>query len=211
MTRRLVLAMFLALAVLAVGPAAVSGAASAPSATLAPTTVTHLRPVSSSGNLLPGYSIGAHHAHAHCSAGSEATRNAYRCFAGNHVYDPCWVQHTTSLVVCLAAPWDFTVVQLKVKHYDNAGRTTKPAKLPWGVQSINGVQCTLAQGASSTVAGKRVNYFCSHVKYVLYGHVNDSSRVWSIRKAKPTGGGHYKKAGRVKLTRAWFGKASRKG
>jgi hypothetical protein len=211
MLRRLILPVVVLAAALCAAPVAIAQIAPAHPAKLAPTTVTHLRPVSASGNLLPGYSITKHRGHAHCSAGSEATGNAYRCFAGNRVYDPCWVQHTNSLVVCLSAPWDFGVVQLSVKHYDNGGRTTKPAKLAWGVQDSSGVQCELAQGATTSISGKRLDYFCAHVKYVLYGNADRSGRVWTIRKATPTGGGHYKKAGRVKLTRAWFGRASRKG
>ena len=97
------------------------------------------------------------------------------------------------------------------KGYDNAGRTTKPARHPWGVQTADGQQCGFIQGAGGVVAGKRINYGCQHVKYVLIGHVDQSHRAWRIRKARPTGGGHFKQAGWVALSKAWFGKASRKG
>jgi hypothetical protein len=210
--RRLVVLPVLVCAALAVGPSmAVEAAATHPAAT-ARTVVTHVSPVSSHGNLLSGYSITGRHNHAKCSAGSDTTHNTYRCFAGNGVFDPCWVQSTKSLVVCLSAPWSFRLVQLKVKHYSNSGRTTKSSRTPWGVQLTNGVQCELADGATTLIAGKRLNYFCSHEKYVLYGGVSTSSRTWTIRRAKPKGHhGHYRKAGRVSLSKAWFGKASRKG
>jgi hypothetical protein len=212
MMRRLVVLPVLVCAALAVGPSMAVQAAAAHPAAAARTVVTHVRPVSSHGNLLPGYSITARHNHAKCSAGSDTTHNTYRCFAGNGVYDPCWVQSTKSLVVCLSAPWSFRLVQLKVKHYSNAGRTTKSSKTPWGVQLANGVQCGLADGATTLIAGKRLSYFCSHVKDVLYGGVNRSGRTWTIRRATPKGHhGRYRKAGRVNLTKAWFGLASRKG
>jgi hypothetical protein len=216
MMRRLVVLPILLCAALAAGPwMAVGSAAAHPAArpaALGPTVVTHVSPVSSHGDLLSGYSITKRHNHAKCSAGSDTTHNTYRCFAGNGVYDPCWVQSTKSLVVCLDAPWSFRLVQLKVKHYSNSGRTTTSSKTPWGLQLANGVQCGLATGATTLIAGKRLSYFCAHVKYVLYGGVDRSGRVWTIRKATPKGHhGHYRKAGRVRLTKAWFAKASRKG
>ena len=59
------------------------------------------------------------------------------------------------------------------------------------------------------VRGKRINYFCAHTHDALYGKVHKHHPVWRIRKATPTGGGHYKPAGRVGLSKAWFGKPSR--
>lgn len=180
-----------------------------PHSTLGPTSVVHLRPVDSHGHELPGYTITKQRKHAHCIAGSDVTRTAYRCFAGNLVLDPCWAQKPKSFAVCLVVPWSFRLLQLKVSKGYSGTLPKKPASLPWGVQLGNGVQCAFADGATGVVGGKRINYFCSHTKDVLIGKVNKSSKVWTIRRAKPTGGGHYKKAGHVSLSKAWFGKPSR--
>ena len=69
----------------------------------------YLRPVDANGHLQPGYQITKRHGHANCLASSEATGNAYRCFAGHIVYDPCWVEGTKTFVICLAAPWSYRV------------------------------------------------------------------------------------------------------
>src|SRR3954452_10529359 len=152
--RRLTVAVLLGLLTVAAAPATTGQALPAKRAALAPTSVVHLRPVTAKGHLKPGYAVAGHFSFASCSAGSEATGNAYRCFAGksNHalirVLDPCWVEGNNNYVVCLRNPWSYSVTELTVtKRYQNAGRTTKHSKLPWGVQLPNGVQCGYLQGA----------------------------------------------------------------
>jgi hypothetical protein len=215
MMRRLVTSTVLVFAAVIAAPIGVGHAASTvpvPASKPAPTTVVHISPVNRKGDLLPGYSISHDRSGAKCESGSEETGDAYRCFAGNRFYDPCWVASGRTQVICLPAPWSFTAVRLEVtKGYDNAGRSTKTASIPWGVQLTDGVQCALLSGATSTVKGKRVNYACAHVKYVLIGNVDKVHKVWSVRKAKPAGHGNFKEAGRVDLSRAWFGKPSLKG
>jgi hypothetical protein len=188
---------------------AVSSAAAHPSA-LAPTTVVHVSPVDSKGNLLAGYTISHDRGGASCEAGSEETGNAYRCFTSKFVYDPCWVASGRAQVICPAAPWSFKAVRLEVtKGFDNVGYSKRSAITPWGVQLTNGVQCSLIAGASGAVNGKRINYGCQHAKYVLIGNVDKHGKVWHIDKAKPVHGG-FKADGSVKLSKAWFGKASLK-
>lgn len=215
--RRLVASAVLAVVALVAAPATVGQAQPRIHAGAARTTVAHLSPLTAGGRLKAGYSVTHNFSFASCEAGSEATGNAYRCFAGksnhslNHVLDPCWVEGNSRYAICDSAPWSFHVTELTVsKGYDNSGRSTKHAKLPWGVQLTNGVQCVFLQGAGATVHGKRVNYACTHSKVVLYGAVNTSKRTWSIGKATSHGGG-FTAHGRAKLAIVWFGQASRKG
>lgn len=215
--RRLALSAVVAFVAVAATPAAIGHAVTATSSGSSRTSVVHLRPVTSKGQLKPGYSVSKTYSFASCSAGSEATGNAYRCFAGksnhslNRVIDPCWVEGNKRYVVCLRNPWSFNVVELTVsKGYDNSGRTTKHAKLPWGVQLPNGVQCGYLQGAGASINGKRVNYACAHSHEVLYGAVNTSGQVWTIRKATASHGS-FTRHGRAQLGIAWFGQASAKG
>jgi hypothetical protein len=93
MIRRVVAAGLVFFAAFAAAPLGVAHAASAK-----PTVVIHLRPVTASGQLRAGYTITDRRSHASCQAGSEATGDAYRCFAGNGVFDPCWV--TTDAAAC---------------------------------------------------------------------------------------------------------------
>jgi|SRR5581483_2436790 len=197
------------------GVVSISAGASAPASTAlsspVPTSVVHVRPVDSHGNKLSDYTITKQLKHARCNAGSEAIGTAYRCFAGNFVLDPCWVQQPKRFAICLSEPWSFHVVQLKVSKGYHGALSKHGRSQPWGVQLANGTQCGFGQGATGTVGGKRINYFCAHAKYVLIGKIDKHGKVWHARKAKPTGGGHYKAAGRVGLTKAWFGKPSRHG
>jgi hypothetical protein len=210
MFRRLTTLMLAGAAALAVMPAGAGASTSrSPDLTLTPTSVVHLRPVDKHGHALPGYTITKQRRHAECHAGSSVTRSAYRCFAGNAVLDPCWAQKPKQFAVCLSVPWSFNLVQLKVSKGYSGKVPNHAASLPWGVQLGNGVQCAFADGATGAVGGNRINYFCHRAKYVLIGKINKSGKVWHARKAKPTGGGHYAAAGRVGLTKAWFGKRSR--
>jgi hypothetical protein len=216
MFRRLAIPFVLVLATvvagtLGIGSAATNVTSAASVATsAAPTVVRHVRPVGAAGRLSAGYTV-AHSHKGHCEAGSEETRDAYRCFAGNRVYDPCWVTSNTAFVVCLGHPWSFTAVSIHVSHYDNSGYSKKIASIPWGVQLGDGQLCGLLAGATSLVHGKRVNYGCQHVKLVLIGNVDKHRKVWRIRKARQTKGGHYKLTGWADVSKAWFGKPSRKG
>lgn len=210
MLRRLLLTGSAGVVALSMLPVVVGSATprSAPTA-LAPTSVVHLRPVDKHGHTLPGYTITNQRSRAHCIAGAEATGNSYRCFSGNRIIEPCWAQKPKRFAVCLRQPWSFRLVQLKVTRGYSGHLPRQPNALPWGVQLTNGEQCLVAEGASGFVRGKRINYFCAHTNDALYGKVNKRQPVWRIRKAVPTGGGHYKPVGRVGLTKAWFGKPSR--
>lgn len=176
----------------------------------APTVVSRVRPVTATGALRSGYTVTHRLTGASCQSGSEATGNAYRCFAGNAVIDPCWVTSNTAFVDCLAAPYSHKVTRLHVtKGYDNTGGFGSPASLPWGLQ-VGGKRMVLLQGATSTVNGMRINYEVHGFSVVLVGPVDKSSSPWTIRKGKRTHG-VYRIVGRVDIATAWFGQRSHKG
>jgi hypothetical protein len=177
----------------------------------AATVVTHLRPVTAGGKLATGYTITRHLSHGNCETGSEATGNAYRCFTGKKVLDPCWVTDSKTVVDCLAEPWQTTLVQLKVtKGYLNYGGLGDSSFLPWGVQLTNGIKCLRVQGAAAPIDGMPETYDCHKSKTVLAGDVIKHGKVWKIASAKHTHSG-WKQTGRVVLATAWFGQKSRKG
>jgi hypothetical protein len=185
----------------------------APAATARHAAATHVvrvRPVDKTGPLRLGYTIVSRRGHAHCVLGSEATGTAYRCFAGNSILDPCWVQagSARSHVICLGVPWSHNVARVHVtKGYDNSAMTT-PASEPWGIRLANGTRCALIQGASGEFKGRRISYFCSHSKTVLTGNPNRSRPVWRIHTARSTKHGHFVRTGRKRIAKAFFGRPS---
>ena len=189
--------------------AGTSFATAAPAATVTPTAIVNLSPVTASGALATGYTVTKHLLRGHCETGTISTGNGYRCFAGKTVLDPCWVTSSKKYVDCLAQPWAYDVVQLKVsKGYSNYGGVQAKADLPWGVQLAGGTRCLRIQGTPAFIDGQVQTYRCPRTRYVLTGNQYKSTKVWKIREAKKVAHG-YKEIGKVRIATAWFGKKSR--
>jgi hypothetical protein len=183
-----------------------SGAASVSPRTAAPRTQqVHVSPVTAAGAPLAGYRVTSRAAHAQCSSGSEAIGQAYRCFAGNAVYDPCWGEKAASpTVLCVADPWLHTAAELQV----SSPLGSIPAEgggpgEPWGVQLAGGQRCVLAQGAHSVFDGKVVSYYCTPGLSLLRG-LDRGSVTWTARSV-------IEKSGKLsagpteKIAIAWYG------
>jgi hypothetical protein len=175
--------------------------------------------VTASGGPAPGYRITRSYPQASCEGSSEAVGDAYRCFAGNVVIDPCWVQRDSHFVTCLTDPWDHGAVRVHVTEgYSSHGRLAPAAdrRHPWGAQTAtvptagSRLRCVKAQGATGQVSGRPITYYCSH-RYVLTGGIDEQQATWTAHLARPTVGGDDVPAGTTSLTRAWFGKQSRRG
>jgi hypothetical protein len=185
-------------------------AARRPSAGHAATRVVRVRPVDSTGHLRSNYHVARRlKRSAHCVLGSEATGNAYRCFAGNSILDPCWVQagSSHSHVLCLPAPWSHAAIRLHVSKYDNS-TMVGPSRQPWGIRLANGTRCAFVQGASSVVHGRRLSYFCQNSMTVLLGSPNRAKPVWRIHTGRSSKHGRVKATGRKAIGTAYFGRAT---
>jgi hypothetical protein len=179
----------------------------------AATHVVRVRPVDAHGHLRSSYHV-AHRlkAGAHCVLGSEATGNAYRCFTGNKILDPCWVQAGAAHhhVICLTAPWSHAAIQLHVRSYDNSAMVTA-SREPWGIRLANGSRCAFVQGASQVVHGRRLSYFCQNSTTVLLGNPSRATAVWRIHTGRSNTHGHVKPTGRKAIAAAYFGRPSLQG
>jgi len=88
--------------------------------------------------------------------------DAYRCFQGNKILDPCFAPpHPSSpvQVACLSAPWS-RAVMLQV-----SGKLPPPASdgavsRPWAFQLSNGIRCVASTGTVPAVAGVNLGYHC---------------------------------------------------
>ena len=59
-------------------------------------------------------------------------------------------------------------------------REAFPAALPWALDLANGLRCTFLTGATSGVAGMRVNYGCDDGKTWIIGDVDRSLPKWRV-------------------------------
>jgi hypothetical protein len=123
-----------------------------------------------------------------CPSGSEATtrRDAWRCFSGNGVFDPCFSSaRDRGIVVCPEAPWLPKGVEIRLtKPLIHAnGNHSVPARSlqPWALELSSGLRCLFADGATNVVEGQRLNYFCgAGSQEGLWGYPERTATPWTI-------------------------------
>jgi len=135
---------------------------------------------------------------------SDARSDAFRCFVGNYIHDPCFANTPLSAtaVVCPTA-WPGTpVVRIRLtKPLPPNPATGDPTRRPpWAIQLANGRWCLFLDGATSVVAGMRINYGCVGGK-VLLGIPRRSSPMWTIFFA---GGFNATQYQAVRIRSAWW-------
>jgi hypothetical protein len=172
---------------------------------VAATQTVHVSAVDSQGGIAPGLQVTATAGDATCEPGSEVIGSAYRCFAGNGVYDPCWTDSPSPApaVLCLGTPWSHSVSKLTLSSSLpslTGGTGNGP---PWGLQLTDGRNCVLEQGAHDTFDGRVVDYFCGGGEVVLRG-LETSSAQWRAQAALYSGG-QYTMGPTEGITIAWFG------
>jgi hypothetical protein len=117
---------------------------------------------------------------------------AYRCGAGNGLYDACWRDGpgATEYVVCLGSPWDTKVTRLRSPHLLLYPGVTfdPPATYPWAIGLTDGTRCVVEQGAHAgfTARGRRwiVDYGCTRRNFVLLREGLRHGRVWYANAAR---------------------------
>lgn len=168
-------------------------------------------PVDDNGHLLPGYKVVKHQPGAKCTPHSTFTGNAYKCVT-HFTYDPCWLSGNHDFVDCVASPYSRKVTRLRVtRGYHNRGGLGAAKKLPWGLLLTNGVKTTVIPGDFGSVQGQKINYSYNNFKTVLYGPPDKSGSVWRIKRARDNGRFHFKPAGWVTISKAWYGAPTKLG
>jgi hypothetical protein len=91
--------------------------------------------------------------------------NAYRCFQGDKILDPCFAPAHSAApveVICLATPWA-RGVRLRVSgHLPESTAGGVVASRPWAFQLHNGVRCVASTGTVPAVAGENLGYHCAN-------------------------------------------------
>lgn len=167
-----------------------------------------LSPVTANGAPAGGFRVPSTAASATCEPGSEAIGQAYRCFAGNAIYDPCWAEKAaTPTVLCLPYPWAHGDVRLLVREplgaIPSQGAGPGPAE-PWGLELASGQRCLLAQGAHSIFAGRVIDYYCSPRLWLLRGLIQNRPE-WQASSVVAAQSGKLSRGPVAEITIAWFG------
>lgn len=201
---------------LAAAAAAIAGCGSRPTGTVSVpggpgghTQQVHVSPVTSAGAAVSGYRVTSRVSGAICEPGSEAIGHAYRCSAGNYLYDPCWAEKAAGpAVLCVASPWEHTAVELRVTAPLPAipDPPAGPGE-PWGVQLATGQRCNLAQGAHNVFRGQVIDYYCPSGLALLRG-LNRAEPVWTARSVLAKSG-QLASGPAEKIAIAWYGTPAR--
>lgn len=108
--------------------------------------------------------------------------DAWRCASGNSLYDPCFSYTGLKVVVCARDPWALQVTRIKltsslleIPSHPNNMNVGAPF---WALILANGDECVEDSGATSTLAGNRLNYFCQGRSVVYrFGALTGTAQV----------------------------------
>lgn len=162
---------------------AVAGAGGVAAAVLLRTAHTNRVPVfTPQGRLSPQFHVGAR-GRGYCWEASLASTDAdaYRCFQGNLIHDPCFAAsaHARS-VVCFLDPWHAVTVLRLTRRLPRHGPAVKGPPLPWAIVTTDGRRCVFMTGATALAGGERVNYGCTDGSYLI-GNPDTRAPLWTIR------------------------------
>lgn len=111
--------------------------------------------------------------------------DAWRCFEGNDILDPCFARAPqTRVVACSESPFSHRLVLLSLKKplTDDKNATTRwlqPKGEPWGLRLTNGDTCVFATGATDVVAGERMNYACRRTGWIIGAPDRSPAQWWT--------------------------------
>jgi len=149
------------------------------------TTVSVYRAFTTSGLIVPHVRIDS----GYCWEGSNVSGryDAFRCFVGNYIYDPCFSSPVPGdqVVVCPTDPATETAIAIhltKPLPSTFAHAPASPGMTPWAVETDSGEVCFFASGASSLVGGLRENYFCGNggKGNALWGFPDRKGQPWTM-------------------------------
>jgi hypothetical protein len=89
--------------------------------------------------------------------------DAYRCFQGNKILDPCFAPAgpgTPAELACLETPWS-RALMLRVNGKLPAPSTGEVPARPWAIQLQDGLRCVASTGTVPAVAGVNLTYHCT--------------------------------------------------
>jgi len=139
-------------------------------------------PWAAAGRLADGISAAAAQSGS-CFTTSSATTapGAYRCLAGNALYDPCFAD-TSSGAGKVACPNpenpDSVVIMTLTAPLPPPVTAAGSPIIPWLLVLTNGQHCLTVTGTGGTLGGKNETYGCPGGG--VYGQPDQSDRQWSV-------------------------------
>jgi hypothetical protein len=134
---------------------------------------------------------------------SDNRGDAYRCFVGNDIHDPCFADQTSSAgyVLCpLYFPGAKVLrINLTKKLPSNQGSGDPTRHAPWAVRTSSGFWCTALSGGTGDIAGLRINYGCTGGGILLGTPHRGAS--WTIFYAANFNANQYRP---ITLASAWW-------
>lgn len=143
----------------------------------------------------------------YCWTGSLAAdrSDAWRCFAGNTIYDPCFSSASAPGHVACPNPslQKGILIKLtrKLPHKYANHHIAAVTDRAWLLQTMNGRRWLFATGATAVIGGRRANYFRRGSSAALWGLPNRRVEPWKIYWA-PLSARHLRQ--KVSIRHAWM-------
>lgn len=138
---------------------------------------------------LLGASVRARETSGDCESGSFADSGrpeAWRCFAGNEIHDPCFESPDRAVVACFDSPdqtSDVVVITPNAPLPPAAANGGSPEDAPpWQIQLTDGRSCFYMGGATFAIGDLRANFSCDGGG-VVFGEPDRSTPQWTIAYA----------------------------
>lgn len=169
-------------------------------------TTIHLYAPFNGGGIASGVRI-AKTASGYCwtTSGVDARGDAFRCFVGNFIHDPCFADQTgfAHYVLCpLYTPGSKVLrINLTKQLPPNPANSDPTRYAPWAVRTTSGKWCTILSGATGQVAGMRINYGCTGGGTLIGNPRRSASSPWTIFYAPGLKANQYR---RITLASVWW-------
>jgi hypothetical protein len=173
-----------------------SARSSIPTRSASPTKTTSTRvleyaPWTQAGALAPGIQVTGHLTDGSCSIGSladGADQDAWRCFSGNGIYDPCFPPPGNPLNVtqlaCALTPLSGVEMMTLAAPLPSSSSGTTVNTGPWFMQLTNGERCVHTGGAASSSDGVYFIYDCRNAMGKVSSGAstpNTATEPWTVK------------------------------
>jgi len=125
--------------------------------------------------------------HGNCNSSSfvNGRNDAWRCFVGRFILDPCFESPAANdRVLCVRSPWT-RWGWLVLDRLDYELRNDGARQPPWALVLTDGRGCGFVSGATGFAHGRRLNYLCPARRGprpcpCLFGRPDRRRPVWRI-------------------------------